>query len=454
MRINAVTERDANLPPLADEFAEDFSGMALASLFDLFSGYDQLPLDKDSRDLTTFHTPLGLLRQTTLPQGCTNLVAICQRILKKVLADKIPNIGDVFLDDIGVKGPKSTYSNAEILPGIWQFVFEHFQNVDQVLYSLELAGLTISAVKSQIAVPGIVIVGYYCDIEGRHPLTSKVIKILEWPAPMNITEVRAFVGVCVYYRIWISWFAVIAGPLYYLLRRGVVFAWTDKQQKAMDTLKIALTSAPALITIVYLDGAGDIIVAVDASGRGYGAALMQIFMATKKRQVARYESGIWSEVESRYDAGKLECLAVLKLLKKFRSYLYGVHFILEMDAKTLVAQLNRTATDLPGLVVVRWIAWIRLFDFTVRHVPGDKNMVADGLSRRPPTAREYRELEQEEDIDDFLDAEFNSCYLASPMEGDFELEPVLNPEVSWSEESLQIARYLRSLEKPEGMSSS
>jgi hypothetical protein len=87
-------------------------------------------------------------------------------------------------------------------------------------------------------------------------------------------------------------------------------------------------------------------------------------------------------------------------------------------------------------------------------VPGERNTVADGLSRRPPTAREYQELEQEQDIDDFLDAEFNYSYLSSPMEADPESEPVLNPEVNWSEESLQIARYLRSLERPEGMSSS
>lgn len=53
---------------------------------------------------------------------------------------------------------------------------------------------------------------------------------------------------------------------------------------------------------------------------------------------------------------------------------------MEVDAATLVAQLNRPATDLPNSVIVRWISWIRLFDFDVKHVPGTKNTVADGLS--------------------------------------------------------------------------
>ena len=57
--------------------------------------------------------------------------------------------------------------------------------------------------------------------------------------------------------------------------------------------------------------------------------------------------------------------------------------MLEMDVNVLVAQLNQSATDLPGSLVMRWIAYIRLFDFEVRHVPGKKHTAADGLSRRP-----------------------------------------------------------------------
>ena len=38
----------------------------------------------------------------------------------------------------------------------------------------------------------------------------------------------------------------------------------------------------------------------------------------KKRYPARYDSGIWNEVEKKYDSGKLECRALLKALKKVR----------------------------------------------------------------------------------------------------------------------------------------
>src|SRR5258706_12753022 len=71
-RLNAVTIRDASLPPTVDEFSEAFTGFPLISLLDFFLGYDQCVLAEVSRDLTAFMTPFGVLRMTTLPQGYTN----------------------------------------------------------------------------------------------------------------------------------------------------------------------------------------------------------------------------------------------------------------------------------------------------------------------------------------------------------------------------------------------
>ena len=48
-RFNAVTIKDASLPPSADDFSEEFAGFALLSLLDLFSGYDQCILVPESR---------------------------------------------------------------------------------------------------------------------------------------------------------------------------------------------------------------------------------------------------------------------------------------------------------------------------------------------------------------------------------------------------------------------
>ncbi len=108
----------------------------------------------------------------------------------------------------------------------------------------------------------------------------------------------------------------------------------------MDLLKLALNTPPALVSLDYTEGAGDIILAVDASLEGWGGVLMQL--AQEKKHPSRYESRIWSSAEKKYDATKQECQGVLKALKKVRYWLYWVKFILETDASVLIAQLNRS----------------------------------------------------------------------------------------------------------------
>jgi hypothetical protein len=61
----------------------------------------------------------------------------------KVLEDLILEDCLPFLDDIGVKGPLSTYNDKEVIPGVRQFVLEHIQSLDRTLVQLERAGCTI-----------------------------------------------------------------------------------------------------------------------------------------------------------------------------------------------------------------------------------------------------------------------------------------------------------------------
>jgi hypothetical protein len=120
--------------------------------------------------------------------------------MTKILEDLIPKDCLPFLDDIGVKGPLSTYDGKEALPGIRQFVLEHIQSLDRTLVRLERAGCSIGP-KSQFCIDGINIVSFVCGAEGWSPDNAKVIKILEWKPCLDIREARAFIGVCVYYRI-------------------------------------------------------------------------------------------------------------------------------------------------------------------------------------------------------------------------------------------------------------
>ena len=68
--------------------------------------------------------------------------------------------------------------------------------------------------------------------------------------------------------------------------------------------------------------------------------------------------------------------------------------------------------------MVRWIAWIQLFDFKVKHVPGKKHTAANGLSRRGATPEEMEQEAEEENIDDFIEAQLESLQVVPPPDHD------------------------------------
>jgi hypothetical protein len=400
--INAVSIRDANLPPNTDDFSEQYAGCKILTIMDFFSGYDHVTLSKKSRDMTAFQTPLGLVRHCTMIQGATNSPGAFLRIVMKVLYRHIPFHANVFIDDIVCGGSKDNYNDELAMPGVRRFVLDHIVKLDDILYDIELAGGTIKASKSEWGMERLAMVGYEVDEFGRHPMQNKVDKIARWPECRDIHEVRMFVGIAVYYRIWVMCFAIIAKPLFQLLKLGAEWEWGENQRRAMNTIKQAIMSPPALSSIDYGEPALMVFIGVDASAEGAGAVLEQMGRDGKRHPI-RFESTLWSKAESNWHSTKLECRAVVWALKKFRIWIYGVHFTIETDAQTLIAQLNRTTTELPGSLMNRWLAYILMWDFEIKHVPGKKNVVADALSRYPKEEGWEAPEEAEEDLETFID---------------------------------------------------
>lgn len=179
IKLNQIKIRDANLSPSADKFAEEFARCTMSSLIDFFSIYNQVELNKESWYLTTDITPLDFMRMTTLAQDTINWTAQFVMIVFKILTPYLRDWDKFFLDNMGIKGSKTTCNNKKLVPGIRQYVIEYIQNRDKVLAHLDLVEVTIAEVKSQFCWTSIKIEGYIWDVDGHQPDTSKVIKILD-----------------------------------------------------------------------------------------------------------------------------------------------------------------------------------------------------------------------------------------------------------------------------------
>jgi hypothetical protein len=88
---------------------------------------------------------------------------------------------------------------------------------------LERAGCTISNPKSQFCLPGIRIVGFVCDYLGRYSDFAKVIKIIEWVESLDVFQARAFIGIVIYYRVFVKDFVTVAVLIYALIKKNVPF---------------------------------------------------------------------------------------------------------------------------------------------------------------------------------------------------------------------------------------
>lgn len=143
-------------------------------------------------------------------------------------------IGKPFLDDIAVKAPsRSLFLDKngvpeEVATGIRKFVLVAIISLDKILADVECAVGTISDAKSEFLKERIKIVAYVCGMEGRAPEEKKIMKITSWPACKNLTDVRAFLGLCVYYWIWIKDFSDIAEPLFRLDKKKEQFVWEEQ----------------------------------------------------------------------------------------------------------------------------------------------------------------------------------------------------------------------------------
>ncbi|KAI7949114.1 hypothetical protein MJO28_007935 [Puccinia striiformis f. sp. tritici] len=382
-QLNKVTIKDAGLPPKIEEFVESFAGRACYGLGDIMGGYDKRELDQASRPLTTFDTPLGRLQLTRLPQGATNSVAVYQAQMMWILQEELPENVGIFIDDGGIKGPRSDYGGARLKENknIQRFIWEYAVTLERILFRIEEAGLTISGEKFACCVPALDIVGDVVSQKGRTIAVKKLNKVQSWPTLTTKKEVRQFLGLCVYVRMFIKDFSTVAAPLRWLTRNDSEFIWTEKCEEAFKSLKQIVGEDIVLKGLEYGEDAGKIILAVDSSSIAAGAVLMQ----EDKDGIARpvlYESVCFSDRESDYSQSKLELCGVTKILKKLQTMLWGQHFELQVDAKALIQMIN--SPSLPTAPMTRWVAFIQLFSFDLVHKPGKTFTMPDSLSRRPP----------------------------------------------------------------------
>ena len=206
--INNITIRYRHPIPRLEDMLDELSGAAIFSKIDLRSGYHQIRMKEGDEWKTAFKTKFGLYEWLVMPFGLTNAPSTFMRLMNHVLREFIGRFVVVYFDDILI------YSRNES---------EHCDHIRQVLQVLRDNKLYANLEKCTFAKDKVIFLGYVVSKNGVEVDSSKIEAIQNWPIPMNVSQVRSFLGLAGFYRRFVRDFSTIAAALNELTKKGVPF---------------------------------------------------------------------------------------------------------------------------------------------------------------------------------------------------------------------------------------
>ena len=303
--LNKAIRREHYRTPTLEEITNELAGSTKFTKVDGSSSYYCIVLDYESSLLTTFNTHRGRFHFIHLPFRLACAQDIFQRMMDQILdcCEGVIRIADDTI--IHVKDDA-----------------EHDRRLHKFMKVAREHGLVLNKKKCEVKSNSVK--------HRAHPDPSKVSAIKEMPAPQNKGELQSFLGMVTYLSPFIPQLSSHTAILRGLLKTDVEYSWNATYQVAFDKLKSLVCEDT---TLRYFNTKKPVTIQVDASGKGLGATLIQddgpVALASKAL----------TPTEQRYANNERELLACVFGAERFRTYVFGRHFMIESDHK-------KTRTDL------------------------------------------------------------------------------------------------------------
>ncbi|GFY01050.1 retrovirus-related Pol polyprotein from transposon 297 [Trichonephila clavipes] len=355
-KLNAITKYSRYPLPVIDDLITNIPHTGIMSTLDLKSGYFELAISPKDIEKTVFITRNGTFAFFRMPFGLSGTAPNFQKAVDIILKPVIGRFMMVYMDDVIITSPSFN---------------EHIDHLNQVFTLLRDAGVTLNKDKCHFACDKLKYLGLIISKEGIENDNSKVRAIAEMKLLKNNREVSKFLGMAGWYQKFISHYADVCEPLYWLKKKGAKFNWYTEAQDAINKVKRALTEAPVLQLPNFTEQFN---LFADASGNGISAVLNQ-----NHRPIA-FASRTLNKAKRNYTVTERECLVVIWALNKFKTYFGSLPVKVITDHAALTKLTN--GKNLSSRMI-RWA--LKLFEFNIEweHRPGVQHVVANVLSRNP-----------------------------------------------------------------------
>jgi len=205
--LNNQTVKNNYPLPLITDLIDSMGSKQVFMKIDLWWGFNNIRIKKGDKWKRVFTTYVGSFEPTVMFFGMTNSPATFQAMMNEILRDIINEEKVAAFVDNMLVGTEMEEGHDEI--------------VEEVLRRLEENDLYVKPEKYTWKVRKIGFLGVVIGPSGIEMEKEKVDRVLSWPEPRNVKDVRKFLGLANYYRRFIKSFAQVARPMNVLTRKDI-----------------------------------------------------------------------------------------------------------------------------------------------------------------------------------------------------------------------------------------
>ena len=229
--INRACPKDSFPLPRIDLIVDAIGGHELLNFMDAFSGYNQISIDLDDQEKTSFVTAQETYCYLVMPFGLKNAGATYQRLVNRMFQKHIDATMEVYIDDMLVKS-----ATADL----------HIAHLSEAFQILRNYNMKLNPSKCAFGVSTGKFLGFIVNHRGIEANPDKIKAVLDMPSPSGIKEVQRLIGRITALSRFVSRASDKCQPFFQVLKKA--FQWETKCEEAFSALKTYLSSPPILVS--------------------------------------------------------------------------------------------------------------------------------------------------------------------------------------------------------------
>ena len=229
--INRACPKDSFPLPQIDLIVDTTASHELLSFMDDFSSYNQISMDPDDQEKTSFVTEQGTYCYRVMPFRLKNVGATCQRLANRMFKKQIGASMEVYIVDMLVKS-----TTVEL----------HTTHMSKAFQILREYNMKLNPAKWAFGVSAEKFLGFIVNNRGIEANLNKIKVVLDMPPPSNINEVQRLTGRIAALSRFVSRASNKCQPFFQVLKKA--FQWDTHCEEAFAALKTYLSSPPILVS--------------------------------------------------------------------------------------------------------------------------------------------------------------------------------------------------------------